>query len=327
MNKRTQDKRHIRKLISKALAGDLSQEEKRLLDDWYDEHEKKEAVVFTSLSKKEYKDRLYRKTLSKIKPEKKADESRSRTFIAYIAASILLCIGIGWVLSNHRPADTPTPIQEIQQFQTFENKKGEKRKISLPDGSFIYLNHSSSVRINSNYSQERKVELTGEAYFEVAKNENLPFSIETQHLITTVLGTSFIVSSHEDAAAVISVNSGKVKVSDKKNEGEVLLTQNQQSIYQEGQLMVEEISEPEAVFGWVQGKLVFRQSPLSEIKNLLEDWYGVEVQINGRSKTSCRLTGTYINLSLEDLMEIIQYSINIAYEINGKKLTITSKDC
>lgn len=327
MNKRTQDKRHIRKLISKALAGKLSQEEKCLLDDWYDGQDKKEALVFTSLSKKEYKNRLYLNTLSKIKKEKKAAKSRSWTHVVYIAASVLLCIGIGWVLSHNAPADMPTAKPNVQQFQTFENKKGEKRKITLPDGSFIYLNHNSSVKINSNYSQEREVELTGEAYFEVARNENLPFSIETKQLITTVLGTSFIVSSHEDAAAVISVNSGKVKVSDKKNEGEVFLTQNQQSIYQKGQLKVEEIREPEAVFGWVQGKLIFRQSPLSEIKYLLEDWYGVEVQINGQAKTSCRLTGTYANLSLEDLMEIIQYSINIAYEIHEKKLTITSKDC
>src|SRR5690554_2642362 len=124
MNKRTQNKRHIRKLISKALSGNLSQEEKRLLDDWYDDHEKKEAVVFTSLSKKEYKDRLYLNTLSKIKPKKKAVESRSYTHIVYIAASVLLCIGIGWFLSRGHPTNRTIVTPNVQQFQTFENKKG-----------------------------------------------------------------------------------------------------------------------------------------------------------------------------------------------------------
>lgn len=325
MSKEIPNQEHIRKLIDKVLAGNITAEEKRLLDAWYDEQEKEKAVVFTAMSRKAFQDRLFVKTLEKI--DKAGNRKKSLWKTVGIAASIIFFIGIGLILKPPFTEDVPLTDVPAHQFRSFTNGKGEKRKITLPDGSSIHLSHNSSVKVNKNFSKERKVELIGEAFFEVVKNDTLPFVIKTQNLSATVLGTAFNISAQKDDPESVAVRSGKVRVENLEKGEAIKLSELQQSFFSNGELKVKKITDPEKVFGWTEGKLVFRNTPLPDIGPILENWYGVQVEILGSISSSCQLTGVYRELSLKSLMEIIQYSINIAYEIDGKKLKIISKDC
>jgi len=90
--------------------------------------------------------------------------------------------------------------------------KGEKKTILLPDGSLVFLNSKSSISYSKDFKNKRELKLTGEAYFEVKKNPERPFLVETEKIKTRVLGTSFNIKAYKNSQTMVSVNTGKVEV-------------------------------------------------------------------------------------------------------------------
>ncbi|WP_207436039.1 FecR family protein [Sabulibacter ruber] len=319
-------KKQIELFISKALRGTISQEEKAILDQWYHEQEEQEAVVYTTLSKEQFREELFKKTLKNIPSPAAKKKTVTRTYISVAASILLLLGGLGFFYQYQTPTGTAAQSGKAL-FDVYSNGPGLRKKLVLPDGSVAYLNSNSQLTVFQDFSQERKVKLQGEAFFEVKKNEHLPFVVETEGLRTKVLGTSFNVSSYKSASEIVSVRTGKVQVEDKKRESAVFLLPNEQGMLRDGELSRTGVTHPESVFGWVEGKLVFNKTPLREIAPKLEAWYGVKVSVQVESGAPCQLTGTYTNLSLEELMELIKFSINIDYKVEGKKLVIEAKGC
>ncbi|MCC9167911.1 FecR family protein [Pontibacter harenae] len=326
MNGEKPSSSQIELLIAKALRGRLSEEEKVLLDRWYDDQENQEAAVYTKLSKEQFQEELFKRTLQRMQSPVGKKKPLVRRWLR-IAASIVFALACMTWFYQYQARNT-TPVQSAQALSdTYSSGPGVRKKLELPDGSVAYLNSNSQLLVYRDFSQERRVELTGEAFFDIKKNKGQAFVVETEGLITKVLGTSFSVSSHQVELEKVSVKTGKVRVEEKSQGTSVFLAPNQQGVFHKGELTKAEIKHPESVFGWTEGKLIFDKTPLQEIAPKLEAWYGVQVTVSVESDAPCQLTGTYTNLSLEELMELIRFSVNIDYKIDGKKLIIRAKGC
>jgi transmembrane sensor len=232
---------------------------------------------------------------------------------------------------------------------TVSTKKGSKTKIQLPDGTQVWLNADSRITYNENFlgNNIREVELTGEAFFNVVRDENHPFIIHTETIDVKVLGTSFNVRSYADESntetALIkgSVEITLVKSPDKKK---IILKPNDKLIVnnmagtlaQEREkkvgktppvLMLEKVSfkktDSNAVETlWVMNKLAFDDDPLEEIALKIERWYDVKVIITDETLRKESYTATFEDKTLKEVMDALQEGGGFEYVINKKEVLI-----
>ncbi|MBD8487368.1 FecR domain-containing protein [Echinicola sp. CAU 1574] len=320
MKKEQHNQEAIVKLIDKAFKGTISPFEKEVLNQWYNAHEDEEVVIYTSSDKDGYKESLYEKTLEKLRSTPKKNNLYKRKWIK-IAASIsifLLFSSLLYTIISDRPMSP--------EYQTYISQAGERKKIMLQDGTIVHINGNSRLKVNKDFLKNRDVALSGEAFFDVFHDPQRPFTISTNHLTTTVLGTSFSVRTISDSVESVVVKSGRVKVTTKSG-SEAHLVKGQMTIFQNNTLLTNTYKDNDQFFGWLEGKLVFKGESLSQIAKKLEDWYGVEVILKQDGKKPCSITGTYKSMDIEELLEIISYTTKINYSINGKIVIIESNGC
>ncbi|AEL28425.1 anti-FecI sigma factor, FecR [Cyclobacterium marinum DSM 745] len=315
---------HILRLIKKELEGDLSPEERLILNEWYENLETSEEIDFDSRKEKNL-DKL--RAAIAPKPRYKVDFS----WIGWAAAVVIVFIGMFEVYNNKNLTEPVMETVVEERFEEFVNPRGVRRQLTLPDGSKIFLNGNSKVKISKQFSANRKVFLKGEAFFDVEKDSANPFVVVTEGLETRVLGTAFTVSAYEGKLQTVAVKEGKVKVSEankeKATESDFLIA-NEQLTYKEGiGLGKKQRINPDKKFAWINGKIIFDKTPINEVFSVLSEWYGLEsVELNDENM-NCQVTGSYTRMTLEDIMESIKYATGIAYEINGKQLKVKKGNC
>ncbi|MDO9553348.1 FecR family protein [Rhodonellum sp.] len=312
--------------IQKVLRGQASPQEFNAVNDWYDHQEEDELLIqdfkgrTKSLIRKELFNKIQRGRISN------APNSGNRNFkrLFGIAASVVMVIGLGFVLSELTQKPKVDFSDKIA-FQKVENGVGMVKKIKLPDGSRIQLFHNTTIEFDRDFSNNRFVKLEGEAFFEVVANPELPFRVQTDGLTTEVLGTSFSIKTAGLEETKVSVKTGKVSVSDAQTNFE--LHKDQQLIYSIGAGTVQQITNRDLVFGWAEDKIVFENSDLFNLVKVLDAWYGIQIEHNLSPNNTCRISGTYLNMSLENLLQAIQYSLPMTYQIDAKKVNIQFKNC
>lgn len=242
-----------------------------------------------------------------------------------IAASLLLVLSFAYAY-RYWPS---TPAPQVA-FKTFENLKGQRTRIKLPDSSVVYLNSSSTLTYPEVFSDSiRSVALTGEAFFEVVKNPAKPFVVQTNRIRTVVLGTSFNVRSFDaDSAISVSLVSGKVRVvgkaSNTKREnvllpGERLVYHKTDSSYEKDHFKVLDVT------GWKDGVLVFDNTDFTGFVQRMEQWYGVDVIVTGQPSAAWRVNGHFDNESLTEVLVGIQFIYDIGFRIDGNRVTLKCK--
>lgn len=153
---------------------------------------------------------------------------------------------------------------------------------TLEDGTIVTLNKNSQVSWEFN-GNERKVKLVGMAHFEVARDESKPFIIEGQKGSVKVLGTGFDVISYPNKHQKVIVHHGKVEVKNQSNETAILTKNMKAEIDASGKtLAVSQIADANSI-QWSDGKLVFKNTPLSEVIEAMEIFYNTEIEITGNS--------------------------------------------
>lgn len=264
------------------------------------------------------------------------------------AASLVALLGLGWWLQAgySRPdVSRPVTVQALPAYVTQTNSANKPVLVSLPDGSSVMLQKGSHLRYPRQFSAgKRLVHLTGEAFFEVAKDPNRPFFVYTNELVTKVLGTSFNVRAYTtDKQVVVTVRSGRVAVfaqSDKKRQQKissstldgVVLTPNQQLVVARQAIR---LPAPKAitpvvarrVFAFSQANFQFDAAPVSEVFSLLERVYGISVVYDKETLGRCRLTADLTDEPLADKLLIICKSIEATYTITDAQLTISGPGC
>lgn len=214
--------------------------------------------------------------------------------LKWVAASILL---IGASIALY-----PYLFKAEAIFVTYTTKAGEHSRLILPDGSVVHLNGETSLRYpNAFAADERLVELKGEAFFDVKKDEQRPFHIVSDCFTTRVLGTSFNIDTEIDSS--ITVLTGKVKVDRANHAGTIYLAADQKAVWdsRQGEWISEEQVEGN---NWMRGKLHFSRQPLHLVAKALSRYYGVSIAIPPRIQDK-RISIVVDNKALDAVLKTI----------------------
>ena len=200
--------------------------------------------------------------------------------------------------------------------------KGGQFQITLSDGTKVWLNSNSSLKYPSAFStSERRVELTGEAYFEVSKNKQKPFIVETSLQKVEVLGTKFNINAYDDESSTqTSLAEGSVRVSCKNNT--TLLKPGQQSTLTDQNIAVRSINLDQ-VLDWKNGDFNFSNNNLKEIMRKISRWYNIEVIFEGPISQETYVAQISRKKRLNDVLRALQLSGSIKYSIRNNKLYIS----
>lgn len=169
--------------------------------------------------------------------------------------------------------------------KTITTPRGAMYEVVLSDGTKVQLNTDSKLVFPVQFhGGERIVELNGEAYFEVARDESHPFIVKSPQVTTTVLGTKFNVKSYDDVSATVTLLEGSIKVtSNSKPEAETVLTPNQNVIItKNGYLSKNEVDAPNSI-KWTDNKFFFDQTPMMMAMKDMGRWYNVSIEITNET--------------------------------------------
>ncbi len=206
-------------------------------------------------------------------------------------------------------------------YNTITTPKGGQFQVVLPDGTKVWLNSASSLKYPTAFiGKERDVTLTGEAYFEVAKNKEMPFKVGTAGQIVEVLGTHFNINAYEDEPVVkTTLLEGSVKISSVRGVELGLLHPGQQSVFNpvKGEVMISDADTSQAI-AWKNGLFYFKGADVVSIMKSLARWYDIDVEFDGQMPQR-RFSGKiYRNVNAAQVMEIIDYSA-INYKVEDSK--------
>jgi ferric-dicitrate binding protein FerR (iron transport regulator) len=226
--------------------------------------------------------------------------------------------------------DNATPAEVL--YNTITTPKGGQYQVLLADGSKVWLNALSSLRFPATFNgKERMVELTGEGYFEVAKNPSHPFIVNIlsstggvgrgRHV--EVLGTHFNINAYADEPAVkTTLLEGSVKVSSSKQTS-ILKPGQQAAMATEGNITVVNDADIDAVMAWKNGMFYFNSADIETILRQAARWYDVQFEYQALIKE--HFSGQISrNVNLDKLLKILQLTGKVNFEINGKTVTVKS---
>ena len=369
------DKTQLLALAQKYLQGTASEEEIRLLHEWYDAAGEEEIeMVFTGQpeTEQDISHRIFAGLQQKMQPTPAKVRRMNRTkWMAAAAVLILIGAAAGYMLMQspapQKPAivknKVPQKIQDVQPggdkatltladgsiivldsaqngtitqqgytvvkknggqlrydashsplatghtpYNTITTPRGGQYQVVLPDGSQVWLNAASSLRFPAVFTgKERKVEVTGEAYFEVAKDRHKPFKVAIlpSAAEVEVLGTHFNIMAYEDEKNIqTTLLEGKVKVVN--NETAILNPGQQAVITQQAPLKVRNDVDLEAVLAWKNGMFSFNSMDIQSIMRQIARWYNLEVAYSGDMRTRTFSGEVSRNINISGVLKVLE---------------------
>lgn len=200
---------------------------------------------------------------------------------------------------------------------TIETEYAQTTSIDLPDGSAVNLNASSTLRYDEEkWDSERKVELEGEAFFNVVKGQK--FSIETSTGTVEVLGTSFNVYSR-DHRLDVACHTGKVRVI--HNNQKVILQRGDRVTLKNG-LLVTSVFQVDPQKTWMSGYFLFENAQLDKVVQEIERQFGVTVTLENVKRTR-RYSGFFVKNDLTEALQAVCWPLRLNFEVNGTEVTIS----
>lgn len=237
---------------------------------------------------------------------------RITAVVAGVAAVLLLVTGsvVAWNYLNERQV----------VFKVAATSYGETKELILADGTVVVLNSCSKVRFPDRFlTDERRIELEGEGYFQVYKNEDKPFVVHTSRFDIRVLGTSFNVKSYgTDELVSVNVESGKVQVD--MPEAMIRLRANEQIQINTSTGSYEKECERKEIAQWRNGTLSFHETPICDVAKELERIYHCSITFASGQNFKNLISGEHDNAGLEDVLRSIEYTTGIHYEKDGNHI-------
>ncbi|WP_279120926.1 FecR family protein [Bacteroides acidifaciens] len=235
------------------------------------------------------------------------------------AAVVLLCLSV-WTAYLYMQ---PVAMQTVSTL-------AETRTVSLPDGTSVTLNHYSTLTYPERFKTDnREVELNGEAYFEVSKDKKHPFIVQTDAVDVRVLGTHFNVDAYRDSRDVrTTLLTGSVAVSNKSNSEHMILKPNEIAIYNkvEKKLTRKLLVDATDEISWRHGEFIFDDVPLSDIARKLSNSFGTTIQITDSALQNYRISARFPNgEDLETILSVLQDAGYFNYSHDNNQITITAK--
>jgi len=213
-------------------------------------------------------------------------------------------------------------IQYPVVYNTVSTPRGGQYRIELADGTAAWLNASSSIRFPVAFSDSlREVQITGEVYFEVAKNPAKPFRVKVKDNYINVLGTHFNVMAYDNETAInTTLLEGSLKVTNDKNA--ILLKPGENAMANgSGTIIVHKEDSPEDAIAWVRGKFLFHSADIKNIMRQVERWYDVDVSFE--KDINLHFTGE-LNRSdnVSGLLRKLELTGEVHFKIEKKKITV-----
>lgn len=213
------------------------------------------------------------------------------------------------------------------KYNTIKVPRGGEFFLQLSDGTKVWLNSETTLHYPVQFvGNERNVELTGEAFFEVARNEKVPFLVKSGVQTVRVLGTEFNISSYvENQFITTTLVKGSVEVfiNNQPKIRQRLLPNEQSSTSKvEGQISKNKV-KPFQYIAWKEGRFVFENQNLDEIMNTLSKWYNVDVEFRSENLKHIRFTGNLQRYSnFEEILKKIEKTNEVKFVIENKHITV-----
>lgn len=239
------------------------------------------------------------------------------TLILFNKAEVKLEAGkISYTASNKK--------EEKNEYHKLNVPRNGEYYLELSDGTKVWINSESTLGFYSRFDgKQRVVELSGEAYFEVAKNPNQPFIVRTANADVRVLGTQFNVKAYGDEEyTYATLNEGKVRVSNKMNQQDILPDEQIIVNNYTGEYTKRKV-DADLYSAWVKGKFVFKDERLEDILNTIGRWYDIQVFYENQELQNERFSislNRYENISR--LLEHIEMTESVHFDIKDKALIV-----
>jgi len=212
-------------------------------------------------------------------------------------------------------------------YNTIETPRGGQYQITLPDGTKVWLNTASRLKYPENFlgQPKREVELTGEAYFEVAHNKQQSFVVKTDKQDVTVLGTHFNVNSYpEENETRTTLLEGSVKIAKslaKDQQNTLILIPGQQSVLRADRFTVQP-ADLEVAMAWKNGYFIFKDEDLHSIMRKISRWYDVEV-VYGSNIPDKRYEGSISQFkNVSEILRKFELTGGVHFKVEGRRITV-----
>lgn len=339
------DKRLITEIIGKFLNGNCSDEEFAYLLYWYEAFDENDPVELTDKERESLKAVILHRIKENI-PELQSSEKETtkikslkkinilRTGWKYMAAAVVIGIicWVGFSGWNHKKVSDLLSNGQIQNksgLVALMNRSDQVRLVILPDSSRVWLNPGSGIRYMDKFtSSERKVQLTGEAFFDIRHDAARPFVAISQNIVTTVLGTSFLIRTGADGTGQVIVLTGKVAVERSNHQRDrIILTASQSAVLNKENKLIKEADLNNVMMQkWQQVNLSFDNAPFAEVIQTLDKRFGVQLYCLDDKIYQYRLNADFNNQNLADILEMLKMSLNIDYKmINDSTISFYEK--
>ncbi|MDR3696096.1 FecR family protein [Mucilaginibacter sp.] len=338
-------------ILERYIKGNCTPDEVEQVKAWYRSFERNDDYVsgISLAEEKALEEKLYNHILQTIGVDTGLEENDdteadqlprrsifSRWYTIAGAAAVLLIAGATYIFTTHHTpfgANETAANVSTKQIQSITNNSDQVYKAILPDHSIVWLKPNSQLTYPEVFdTKSRMVTISGEGFFEVTKNPNCPFIINSPSIITKVWGTSFLVrDNNRNSPAEVSVMTGKVSVSLKTTDngpqpslkleqGEVMLYPHQKVVYLTDQkpLMpqTEGVADENAMQIWKHVNLSFDNKPIREIVPVLNSKFHVHIVVKNDRLNRYILNADMTGLNLPDVLEALKKSLNINYEIS-----------
>jgi len=262
-----------------------------------------------------------------------------------IAAAVLIFIMAAFF---YRTYQLQKDGYQEAKAQTFKTKRGERKKITLPDGSTVLLNAGSSLSIGKEFNDQcRVVKLKGEAYFDVKHNKDKPFQVHTDDFNINVLGTAFNVKAYPDETfSEATLIRGLITMESLNGNGGIITLKPSQKVTfykaviaeKKPQVLKPVSAQPEIIINhytkikdstivetaWTQNRIEIFDQDFSEIRNVLEKWYNVQIRFTDPEIEKYRFTATITRENIKQVLAALQKAENnFNYEIKGNQVIIS----
>lgn len=229
-----------------------------------------------------------------------------------VAAVLIIGLILSTAILYNKSAKTITG----DVIQTMTTPYGAKSNFTLPDGSEVWLNSGSAISYSPEDKRKREVELSGQAFFNVTKNEKL-FTVKTRYGDVEVKGTSFDVKAYDDDNFKTTLVEGSVDIRNMEDKV-VTLKPGQQSIINSlHKISVTEINT-DLVTSWKDGRLIFVNEPFHLVAGQLERWYNVKIEIHGERLKKLGYTGKIEMETFSEVLDLINVTTPIRYKFDKK---------
>lgn len=319
------------KIITKYLNNQCSEGEQVLVEAWYKSFENNTDGIseMSDENRVELIQRIRQNIDRKIKPIQLYTLPRWIWYASGMAAMLLIFISLSFYF-NPKSENNLSRIKSdipLSDWAKYENSSAKILKIDLPDGSIVWLQPKTQLSYNQSDRVFRQVNLKGEAFFDVKRDEARPFLIYAGKMTTKVLGTSFNVKAYPEMEKFeVSVVTGKVSVMNEA-EKEVFVKPKQQVILENKSdiLTLNELPKNKT-FYWELASLTFDNTSMQDVVNNIEHNFSVKINLKPTLK-NCRLSGNFDQEHLSTILEIICKSIDAEYVMDGQEIFLKGEGC